>query len=369
VKNARVLLAALVIGSPAAAQVRSSPISAEHLVCAMVGGQARCMHFAHFFLGNTGHNDSDSLRPLDGDPGLVSIRTSGEMACGLTATGALYCEGMTGGPGEGPITAETPNEPCGGVECVARLGPVASHYAFRSFAMEDNVVCGSAVGGSLVCWGLSAARRLARVPRVLAGAPALVSMDAGSGNFCGLTADGRAWCWTIREAWFTPPNRVAGAHTFVQIEAGGMGPCGLEADGGLWCWQRDGELAPLRSQPATRFRSISIGDRFSCGILMEGGGVCWGENVDDLGNGMGYRDLPSSPTPVPVLNSGAYIAIAAGDGIAGGLTSAGDVYYWGTCHCDASGLPQSYPAPRLSEQPEHRTKAGVPVGGKRLLRN
>ena len=334
------------------AQVRPSGIAAHHLLCAMVRGQARCMAYFHYFNGMRGENDNDSLRPIPGDPGLVNVRTSLGVVCGLTAPGRMYCMGMANDPHAGPYTTDSRTTLCGSVICSLLPTPVAGNYAFRSFALSDEEACGSTTSGTLVCWG--AALRQARVPRVVPGAPAFVTMEAGNGVFCGLTAAGAAWCWDYNPTMPIRPHRVAAPHTFVAIAAGEMdgGMCGIEADGALWCSGADGAYPPHARFPALRFRTISMGHGFSCGVLVQGGAACWGENSDgELGIGRTWQDLHSSSEPVLVAGSEDFEEIAAGYEFAGARSRTGAVYYWGGCTCDASGFPRSFERPTLASQP------------------
>ena len=371
-------LTLLCAASALAAQQPPQSISVETMGCVVQSGRARCFGWGPFMANNSGQtlHDSDVLQPLGGDPGLVSIRTDNINACGLTAEGAMYCIGQTD-PNTGPFTQETPGlDSCGGVDCSARLVPVAAGIAFRSFAMHDRRVCGSTLDGRLACWGRAPGRQNGRRPRMIAGAPPFVEIegaregDGETSDFCGLTAAGRIWCWKLAPAGkLSPvgpaprPRALSGAWVFTSLSVGSDQVCGLTADGAMWCWAGAAENptgSPVRMHESYRFRRMSLGDKFGCGITMEGPTVCWGDNmVGNLGTGSDGAHLRESAVPLPVATQALFVDISAGGELVGAITSDGQAYRWGGCYCSGYGAAPTYVyAPTLLPVDE-----GPPRGG------
>ena len=83
------------------------------------------------------------------------------------------------------------------------------------------------------------------VPAPVAGGLQFAQIDAGAWYTCGVTVDGRAYCWGDNRAGqlgngtrtlsFTPVP-VAGDLRFRSVVAGRDHTCGLSADGIVYCW-------------------------------------------------------------------------------------------------------------------------------------
>ena len=90
---------------------------------------------------------------------------------------------------------------------------VAGGRSFSQISAGADHTCALEPGGAAWCWGLNAwgqlgvpsvtdacpafgsAQLCAGSPVMVAGAPPLIAVSAGSGHTCGLTAEGEAWCW------------------------------------------------------------------------------------------------------------------------------------------------------------------------------
>jgi alpha-tubulin suppressor-like RCC1 family protein len=144
------------------------------------------------------------------------------------------------------------------------------------------------------------------------------------------------------------PVPVAGGLRFRAIEAGSYHACGLTDEGRAYCWGRAtlGELGrsdvPRRcrsdfEEPCTdipvavgtdlRFSTISAADAFTCALTLEGVPYCWGINKDgvygdgNITNGDPRVSRIAAPTTFVQLSSWGSQTCA--------LSPAGEVYCWG----------------------------------------
>jgi alpha-tubulin suppressor-like RCC1 family protein len=138
---------------------------------------------------------------------------------------------------------------------------------------------------------------------VIQGYPHFASISAGSGQSCGLTPEGTAWCWgfmVTTTPQLTPVLVAPGSNlTFSSISVGDGHACGLTAAGEAWCWGGNGfgqlgdgtttfRPLPVPVAPGTglRFTSLRAGEFRTCGVASDGTGYCWGRNLNgELGNG------------------------------------------------------------------------------------
>ena len=126
------------------------------------------------------------------------------------------------------------------------------------------------------------------------------TIAAGAQHTCAL-ASGAVWCWGDNRSWqlgtsaitnSTTPVAVAlppGVTGFASLSAGDYHTCGVTADGKAYCWgdNRWGQLGtgtrlssatPLPVAPTLTFRSFSAGETLSCGVTSEGAVWCVGNN-------------------------------------------------------------------------------------------
>ena len=163
-------------------------------------------------------------------------------------------------------------------------------------------------------------------------APRFRVLSAGDHFTCGLTVDGRAYCWGANylaqlgtaEARSTcsddlvdaaPCSRfpvpVAGRMKFVSVSAGSFHACAIDVEGAVWCWgdAEDGSLgvqpvpdlcpvngpmfganvlqqcahSPVHVPLPGRFVAISSGANTSCALDDQGTAWCWGEEREGDG--------------------------------------------------------------------------------------
>ena len=189
-----------------------------------------------------------------------------------------------------------------------------------------------------------------------------VSITAGWVHTCGLTGEGRVWCWGSQSRSElgigdqTPtgdhPHAVEGGLTFKSIDADNSATCGLTPSGKAYCWGSfgwgtlaDSHYEEWSSPTATpgdlTFKSINVG---FCGVTTDDKAYCWGtNNYGELGTG----NALTHDTFVPVVGNLLFETVAANNGHASGVTKGGATYCWGrneygtlgTGSTDSSGVP------------------------------
>lgn len=159
----------------------------------------------------------------------------------------------------------------------------------------------------------------------------------------------------------TVPGRVA--LKFVAVQAGAEHTCGLTSNGRLYCWGRgdagqlgddsEVEAQPLPVQVQGRFRTFSAGYRHTCGVSDRGLVYCWGSN-EHLALGRNYPAHAPNHWWIPL--DGEASLLAAGTH----ATCAGDwgwgLSCWGSNVCGQLGCgtvggpdqPSPLPVPGLA---------------------
>ena len=135
------------------------------------------------------------------------------------------------------------------------------------------------------------------------------------------------------------PVELVGGISFTRVSAGARHTCGLTSEGRAYCWgdNRHGQLGDgttvQRSSPVAvltdlRFEALSAGARHNCALTSEGLAWCWGDNGQgQLGNG----SLTSSPMPQDVHSTPDFrlASVAAGGSHSCGVRPDGIVFCWG----------------------------------------
>ena len=274
---------------------------------------------------------------ISATPALTSIVAGPYHACGITTSGKVFCWGDNhyGQLGAGDTaTHANPVEVTGGL-------------TFASVTVGSDHTCGLTTQGTAYCWGQGLLGALGGgletpqptfSPTAVSGGLRFKSLSAGSNYSCGVTTDGKGYCWglnvfgdlgqgSIVESVVATPTVVAGGLTFSQIATSGTivgypNTCGLTTSGAAYCWgiNQKGQLGdpsanpggcdtspggpgPCASTPVAipgglSFATITVGGRHVCGATTGGAIYCWGaNNLGQLGNGT----TGDSPHPTAVL--------------------------------------------------------------------
>lgn len=208
--------------------------------------------------------------------------------------------------------------------------------------------CGLTVEGRAYCWGDNKAGQLGTGLREASLRPVPVSetlrfaaLSTGWKTACALTTAGEAWCWGELVPNGIPaaaPTRVSGGLSFRQLSHSvGADVCALTAEGEAWCWSIF-DLQPVRVPGGQRFAMLTTGrttlvpgegyERLgACGVTFGGELFCWAR-----ANVLGAT--PSIVAPIKVSGALEFVSFSIG-GTDCGVSRDGAVY----CH---DGLAPSW---------------------------
>lgn len=247
-----------------------------------------------------------------------------------------------------------------------------------SIALGAEHSCAVTDAGSVRCWGWNNDGQLGDssdmshgVAVDVAGLQApVIQITAGYNHTCALTKAGAIACWGSNTngqlgaattascgtfACSRTPVGVAGLANAGSIAAGFAHTCAITSDGGLKCWGFNlygqlgdgtttdrmvpGDVSSLSAGVA----AAAPGDVQTCALMNDGTVRCWGNNLlGELGNGT----RTASMTPVTVCRDTScveplddIVQLSSGDYHTCGLTSAGDVFCWGSNIRGQLGVP------------------------------
>lgn len=288
--------------------------------------------------------------------------------CGLSA-GVGYCWGNNSVGQLGVGSAGPESCPTGAyTDCSTTPVPVIGNHTFQSVSVggDTTKVCALETSDAY-CWGVGPIGNetiwASSNPEPVSGGLTFLSVVAGHQHNCGLTTDHRLYCWG---EWFThpqdaTPTQVGAGLTWQEVSPS-LHDCGV-ADQGAYCWGfnpfgqiGDGSTSDRASPVAIgSFESVTAGRSHSCG-LAAGAAYCWGDNsLGELGTGSSVGpescfpySFNCSSSPVGVTGGHSFQSLSAGWGFTCGVTSAGDVYCWGTGPL-GTGSTSSSPTPVLVE--------------------
>jgi alpha-tubulin suppressor-like RCC1 family protein len=175
-------------------------------------------------------------------------------------------------------------------------------------------------------------------------------ISGGANGGCGITPNGRLWCWGNgangilgnRAVLCQPsPVCVCGAiKTFCRISLGNTHTVSIDNNGKVWSWGSGvgGKLGrnstTNSSTPvsicgaAKTFCEVAIGNAHTLGITNLGRIWAWGSNTTGA---LGDNTIVSKLTPVLVLGqTKTFCYISAGTDTSMGLEYNGDIWSWGT---------------------------------------
>jgi hypothetical protein len=153
-----------------------------------------------------------------------ALRSTGDMLCLLDADDLPYCAVPQFGD---------------------RFERILEAPPLHELAHSRAQMCGLAkADGRVWCWYTGYGRQHGQSAVRVQDGP-LVKLAGGSDVWCGLAADGVAWCWgandrgQLGDGTTTPRVEaapVSGDARFTSIAGGGKRACGSTAGGEVWCW-------------------------------------------------------------------------------------------------------------------------------------
>ncbi len=178
------------------------------------------------------------------------VTAGGQYSCGVTTDDRAYCWGLNVGPK--PVAVE------GGLrfrQVVAGGGGFTDAQGQES---DPPHACGVTTDDRAYCWGWGGEGQLGdgtrttqRAPVAVAGSRRWRQVIAGSYHTCGVTMSDVAFCWGLNQTGAngdgsttlsSKPVRVVGDIAFTIISTGVWGghTCGLSTDGRAYCWGSNG---------------------------------------------------------------------------------------------------------------------------------
>lgn len=207
----------------------------------------------HFGNGTTEH--ASEPVPAGGDLTFTTIAAGSFHTCGVTTDGETYCWGSStnGKLGIGPVSGVVPDPV-----------KVEGDHRFASVYADQQHTCALTLEGEAWCWGLGGSGRTGigstdtvRVPTKVATTERFASLSLANFHTCGVTIDGRGLCWgsngrgKIGQGNTTVTNNpeplpIVDIDHFAVIAAGSDHTCGVTPDGKVYCWGNwtNGRLGP-----------------------------------------------------------------------------------------------------------------------------
>jgi alpha-tubulin suppressor-like RCC1 family protein len=173
------------------------------------------------------------------------------------------------------------------------------------------------------------------------------NVSPGGAHACGVTTDGKAYCWgsnaqgQIGDGTRTDrstPVLVSGGLRWREVTAGLFHSCGITTSDRVFCWGLNGsgqigdstrELvrrSPVQVAGGRFYGQIDAGEDFTCAVTLHQRALCWGRN--DYGN-LGIGTATLSRWPRLVAGGHLFARVSAGPFSACGLTPERYAYCWG----------------------------------------
>lgn len=279
-------------------------------------------------LGNGGVLIDDQTSPSPVDVSTLQIGESfsqltvADHSCGLTNQGRAYCWGRDDVGQLGNGGAIIGNQASPSPVDLTTLQPGES---LVTIAAGLRYTCGTTDQGRAYCWGSDTEGVLGNGDILTADQPSpspvdlsalqagevFVAMATGYSHSCGLTDQGRAYCWGAN-SYGSLGNLGDSSHVPVPVD-----------------------ISPL--QPGEHFESLSVGMTLSFGVTSLGAAFGWGGGLYCiLGNGTTFA-FANSPAPIDdsnLLPGEAFEVVRTSAAMEGpsfscGLTTQGRILCWG----------------------------------------
>jgi alpha-tubulin suppressor-like RCC1 family protein len=247
---------------------------------------------------------------------------------------------------------------------------------FTSIAVTTGATCGVTAAGAVFCWGSGEGGLFGGSLRPLQIASPVplttVSANSSSGSYaCGLDLSGLPYCWGnipvsaggTHDLGSVPTALPGGVH-LASISVGVEHICGVAATRLAYCWgdfeggRRGDPTISFDTSTATfqpnvvggglEFTQVTAGSVGSCGLTTAGQIYCWGSNYRGfLGNpnaqvqqqcGLGFP--PCALTPVPTAGGHFFTSLSGGSQHECGV-SGSLVYCWGLDDRNQIGTDQA----------------------------
>ncbi len=252
-----------------------------------------------------------------------------------------------------------------------------SGETLKSISVGGGHTCGLSSSGTAFCWGDNKLNTLGNNGEKNSSIPVPIatpysenplifsSLSAGNWHSCGLTLEGRGYCWgnnlngengngttdSLNVPVAVTSDSDGTSLIFSKISASNsiLGfACGVNLNGTAYCWgyNEGGQLgngtlknssipvvvvAP-KNGVSLSFSTVTTGGFHACGLTLSGNAYCWGANErGELGN---YSTKDSSiPVAVVAPKGGKtliFSSISVGVSHACGLVANGEAYCWGS---------------------------------------
>jgi hypothetical protein len=283
------------------------------------------------FIPYGGGNDAQRAlgaprRRLASDVAFATLAASDWGACGLDASGALWCwrwpnddlaEVGRLAPDVSFARLYYYNQSfCGvttasDVRCPGAISFPAGEPNVRDFGVTARRGCMVDLTGALYCQGnpLTPFDAPTTEPVLVTGVPALAAVAVGDTRTCARESNGTAWCWSYDQA--SPGAvRVPGGLAFVSLDVDGDAVCGVTTTAALYCWgsSTTGQLPgsasgaiPVRVPEVTGAVAVDLSSRHGCALTQTGAIYCWGHNDHgELGDGTFVDHAEPTPVSKPI---------------------------------------------------------------------
>lgn len=287
-----------------------------------------------------------------------SVSVGDFAACGVKATGRLYCWGQDD---EGVVGDGLPRTDA--QTSAVEVSGGATTWSQVSVGLRH--ACAVRTTGRLFCWGDDFRGKLGnggndvdRANPVQANGADWESVSVGAGHTCAVKTTGTLWCWGANDNGllglggasdpeYDVPTRVGTATNWTGVSAGGTHSCGRRTPGRLYCWGGNfagqlgtgntGGFVPTPTQvtgSVTTWASVSAGYQHTCARRTNSRLFCWGDDGDgQLGDG-GTNTNQDEPVAV---GAAVWANVDAGMSHTCARRNSGELRCWGSDTLGALG--------------------------------